>query len=210
MLPVAHYYHCWADGHWQAPAAEHAAALRQVPGFRAGHVTVGLVGSPENTDKAMRWFTAELAFAGPVRFVTARDGHEQVTLSVLREYAASRQGEVAILYAHTKGAMNLTVHARDWRRAMTAAVVARWDISLALLHEYDAAGCFWLTPEQHARHGVESPFFAGNFWAARSSYLATLPEPSAEDRYRAERWIGLGNPRICDLRPGYPSEDALP
>ena len=211
MLPVAHFYHCWADGFWNAPASEHAAALRE-SGFKADTVTVGLAGSPENTGGAIAWFSSELAFAGPVTFVTAPEGYEQVTLSVLRRYAVScarQRRETAILYAHTKGASSTTVHARDWRRIMTAHVVARWDIGAALLHEYEAAGCFWLTPEKHGERGVESPFFAGNFWWARASYLARLPEPGTATRYDAERWIGLGRPRICDLRPGYPSDDAF-
>jgi hypothetical protein len=205
MLPIFHFYHAWADGGWEWPASEHVTAIRE-SGFKAEAITVGLVGSPERVTAARDWFTEELAFAGPVSFVTAPWGYEQVTLHAVRSFAITRKDEAAVLYAHTKGAMNPTLLTRDWRREMTSHVVTRWDIGAALLCEYDAVGCFWLTPEKYADRLVEAPFFGGNFWWARASYLARLPKPDDTTRYAAERWIGKGNPKICDLRPGYPAD----
>jgi hypothetical protein len=54
---------------------------------------------------------------------------------------------------------------------------------------------------------VRTPLFAGNFWWARAKYLATLPEPETENRRQAEGWVGLGGPKVYDLRPGWPDWD---
>lgn len=39
---------------------------------------------------------------------------------------------------------------------------------------------------------------------ADGAYLATLAEVGTASRYHAEGWIGTGNPRVCDLAPGWP------
>ena len=75
---------------------------------------------------------------------------------------------------------------------------------------FDAVGCHWLTAEQFSSWAPQefpdgTPFFGGNFWIARCDYLRTLPEPSTRSRFDAERWIGLGDPRVLDLNPGWPA-----
>jgi hypothetical protein len=47
--------------------------------------------------------------------------------------------------------------------------------------------------------------FGGNFWWANANYLRTLPPLRYKDRFDAETWIGLGNPLVHDLLPGWPS-----
>jgi hypothetical protein len=49
-------------------------------------------------------------------------------------------------------------------------------------------------------------FFAGNFWWASADYLGKLAAPSMANRWEAEKWIGTGKPRVCDLIPGFPPD----
>jgi len=110
-----------------------------------------------------------------------------------------------VLYAHVKGSYTVTAGNDDWRQAMTLRLVGGWQFCLEHLEGVDALGCHWLTPDEYARRDVATPFFAGNFWWARCSYIAGLPEPvPADSRYDHERWIGLGNPQVYDLLPGWP------
>jgi hypothetical protein len=210
-LPVFHWYHCYADGAWEVPAAEHVKALRDW-GFRADGITVGLVGSAEKVSAARDWFTSELNGLGPLDFISAETGFEHVTLQALHSWARGYDGEAAVLYAHTKGAGNPHTGTGHWRHVMTTAVVSRWRACAALLEDgYDAAGAAWMLSPWY-----KAWFFAGNFWWARSDYLARLPELPPPDsvegtavvfghggRYDAEAWLGLGNPRAYDLTPGW-------
>ena len=198
MLPVYHAYHCWADGAWQQAAREHAGALRD-SGFRADGITVGLVGSAGNVSTARDWFTAELTGMGPLDFVTAETGFEQVTLTALRAWALDYGGEAAVLYAHTRGALVPDAFHAASRQAVTAALLAGWREHTALLRYYDVTGLD-LRADPHGP-GI---FFFCNFWWARASYLARLPVPLADERYQAEVWIGLGGPRAYDLQSGQP------
>jgi hypothetical protein len=63
-------------------------------------------------------------------------------------------------------------------------------------------GCHWIRNPEWPEQG---PFFAGNFWWARSGYLRMLPEPLNETRWQAETWITLGSPRIRDMLPEWPT-----
>jgi hypothetical protein len=200
---VTHFYHVFANGAWKQPVAEHVDALLAA-GFE-GNVHIGLVGTPERR-KAARLALRRLPRATVA--VEADEGWEQVTLAAVKTYAAERDG--AVLYAHTKGAHDNTEFRAAWRRSMCRRVVERWRENLAALDEYDAAGCHWLTPEQFPnssefKDGI--PFFGGNFWIARCDYLRTLPDPPTETRFQAERWIGMGSPRVFDLLPGWPAEE---
>jgi hypothetical protein len=167
-------------------------------------VYLGLVG------KAEMWRVAAATAFDPLDWrvaVEADAGFEQVTLAAVRRYAIENDG--AVMYAHTKGAQDVTDFRAKWRRSMTRRVVGNWRATLAALDEHDAVGCHWLTREGFPGFEQEfpdgTPFFGGNFWMARCDYLRTLPEPSTRSRFDAERWIGLGAPRVLDLNPGWPA-----
>lgn len=181
-MMLAHFYHAWTRGAWRDPLAEHTAAL------------------------------VEAGFDHPVYLSAVRDGWEQVTLAKVREYAIEHDG--AVCYAHTKGAHDNTDFRAQWRRSMTRHVIGNWRENLAALDEYDAVGCHWLTAADFPPWTGQNPefadglsFFAGNYWIARCDYLRRLPECPTENRYQAERWIGMGEPRVFDLAPGWPSEE---
>ena len=83
---------------------------------------------------------------------------------------------------------------------MTRHVITGWRDCLDLLGQVDAVGCHWLPPQD----GLW-PFFGGNFWWATAAYLRQLPELDWTTRWRAEDWIGIGQPKVHDLLPGWPS-----
>lgn len=203
-MNVAHFYHVWSDGHWQQPVAEHLDALDEAE--FSGYFAVGIVGSNRNRAEVMR----EILGRRPInRVAIAREGFEQVTLTDLHRYAAKRDG--AVMYAHTKGAHDNTEFRAAWRWSMTSQVVQRWRENIAELEAgHDAVGCHWLTETEFPGIVADTPFpmFGGNYWIASTEYLRQLPAP-AGDRYAAEAWIGLGDPRVVDRTPGWPSLEAF-
>lgn len=130
------------------------------------------------------------------------------TLSILRDWVQNHQ-DWYVLYHHTKG-VSTPNQADGWRRRMENYVVWGWTRCVqALTDGADACGCHWLTPEQHPGT-IGSPFFGGNYWFAKASYIATLPplpEPTWANRYEAETWIGKGpkRPKVVDWCPGWPT-----
>jgi hypothetical protein len=199
---VAHFYHAWVDGDWTEPVLGHVDALLAADFTEP--VYLGLVGAKLWRDAARDAFDPL-----DVRVAAEADeGFEQVTLAKVREYALDHPGD-AVLYAHTKGSADATEFRKEWRRSMTKLVVRDWRINLAHLDRFDAVGCHWLTREgfpgfeQEFPDGI--PFFGGNFWMARCDYLRRLPEPPSRTRFDAERWIGMGDPRVLDLLPGWPA-----
>jgi hypothetical protein len=194
MKPAAHFYHCWADGEWVPAADEHITALAS-SGFRADRVFVGLVGGAIARERAHQYLEAGLSQFGPVSFIHAIEGYEQVTLTALRDWCrAHNDPSAAVLYAHTKGAYNVTAVTIEHRRIMTGKVAGHWRHALDTLNGHDTAGCFW---------EPANPHYVGNFWWARTDYLADLPAPPVANRHQAETWIAVGDPTACELNPEF-------
>lgn len=203
---MKHFYHVGACApQWQAIAEEHVAALRESGG--TWELTVGLVGSGSERAAARSWWAGQ--FPG-VEFVEADTGYEQVTLHALHAWAKQANPGEPVMYCHTKGTTprpGLSGLQRvAWRRSMTKHVVTGWRRCLELLEDHDAAGCHWTLPGEYTVGDLTKapPHFSGNFWWANAGYLATLPPVSDESRFEAEFWVGRGNPKTADLRPGYP------
>jgi hypothetical protein len=200
-LPVWHFYHLHAGGAWLPAVREHVAAT-QSAGL-PGPMLTGLAGPPQRRGEVARFLDEHLGAGAWEPVAQADEGFEQVTLTVLREWVHAHAGEAAVLYAHTKGASSTSANQDTWRASMTRHAVTGWRGCVALLGTYDAVGCHWTLPGHYCD---TAPCFAGNFWWARASYLRTLPEVGMADRGDAERWLGLGSPRVFDLFPGWPSE----
>lgn len=195
MKPLVHFYHLFVDGHYEQPLQEHMTALESSGLLdELDDFFVGLVGSPENRAKA------KTVVPGVV-VAESDTGWEQVTLSVLREYAVDN--DWFIFYAHTKGAWSNDEMAKQWRVSMTHNTVDKWQECVDALTRVDACGPYWLSSHEpeHKEHGY---FFAGNFWWARSDYIRRLPLLRYDNRFRAEGWIGLGQPSVHVTYPGYP------
>lgn len=206
-MNVAHFYHVWADGHWHAPVDEHLTALTE-SGFD-GRIAIGIVGRMHNCVLPLR--EIERRIKTPDFFVSDH-GWEQRTLQHVHEFAQQHDG--AVMYAHTKGAHDNTPFRAAWRRSMTLQVVKHWRENAELLehHDLDVIGCHWLTEAEFPGIVTDTPFpmFGGNFWIARCEYVRRLPPVSDDNRYAAEAWIGLGDPKVLDLVPGWPGSQPFP
>lgn len=203
---VTHWYHLFAAGEWRDPVAEHLAALEAAR--YEGAFIVGVVGTAEQRQEALDELQA---IRPPDRVIPAEAGWEQVTLDAAHRYADEHDG--AVMYAHTKGAGRPSPFQDDWRRSMTRLVVNDWRANAALLEAgYDAVGCHWLTAEQFPGTVADTPFpmFGGNFWLATCEYLRRLPPLAYGTRHDAEAWVGLGDPHVMDLLPGWPGTPPFP
>lgn len=199
-MKVAAFYHAYLDNEvWPAMLAEYQQALRSFD----GEIVVGAAGAHAGQQELRQRLSGE----DGTTVVTVDPTSERGTMELVRAWALTYPDQ-AIVYAHTKGASQPTEFNDRWRRSMTHHVVEGWGHCRSVLEEgYDAVGCHWLHPDAFGESTMGAvPFFGGNFWMARCSYLATLPPVSTEDRWASERWIGLGQPRIVDLAPGWPGD----
>jgi hypothetical protein len=194
-LTLAHFYHVYADGAWEAPVREHVHALTISGLLDALDVMfVGIVGSENNR--------ARVRDAVPAVVVAEADeGWEQVTLQKLHDYAHNHEAKV--FYAHTKGAHQPGRFRDEWRAAMTYDTVTRWRECVDALDHLGVAGPYWIKSQEpeHKNHGS---FFGGNFWWARTNYVRALPPVGVEHRWEAEGWIGLAGPSVKIMREGFP------
>jgi hypothetical protein len=193
MKPIAHFYHVYADGPWQDIALAHVEELHASGLMREmDEMYLGIVGRPACRREVKHKLPG-------VVIAEADTGWEQVTLQPLHGYAKTSQAN--IFYAHTKGAWSDSALATEWRVSMTHDTVTRWRECVQALESHDAAGPHWWLSD-HPAHADHKYFFAGNFWWARSGYLATLPTVKNDQRFQAEGWIGLGEPSIVNMRHG--------
>jgi hypothetical protein len=174
-------------------------------------VLAGIVGDPDNRAKAGKWL--DKAWPGWRPAVYADEGYEQPTISAMHRWARAADPATPVLYTHGKGAFQDTPHNHNWRRAMEDRLIGSWSKHILTLGsgKFDAIGCHWLTHEEFPVTITEGkPMFGGNFWWATAGYLAKLAPVQGGDpdlgynRYKAEEWIGQGNPRVLDLSPGWP------
>lgn len=220
MAPApVHFFHMHVGhGHvpsrWEVPAQEHFTALRDAE-FR-GRVCVGLVGDEENRLTARLWLDKTWPRWQPA--VVADDGYEQWTLAAMHRWAKAADPQTPVYYAHTKGAYQDHPFNHNWRRGMEAllmgtSAIHTWRDRVGDLAsgKWDAVGLHWLTPDDFpVTISVGRPMFAGNFWWATAGYLATLPEVEGGNpmlgynRFKAEEWLGQLQPRVLDLKPGWP------
>lgn len=130
------------------------------------------------------------------------------TLKALRHWLPNHANWF-VLYFHMKGVSH-PPHDINWRRRMEQFCIWGWQNCVAdLTQGMSACGCHWLTPESNPGQ-IKTPMFGGNMWWARGNYLMSLPplpEPTWENRYEAESWIGRGpfRPQVKDYCPGWPS-----
>jgi hypothetical protein len=195
MKPLTHFYHLYVDGHYEQPLEEHMSAMESSGLlYELEDFYVGLVGSPENRA------TAKKLVPGVV-IAEADAGWEQVTLSALHHY--SKENDRFVFYAHTKGACSNDDFAKRWRSAMTNATVTKWRECIEALESVDCSGPYWILSDE-PEHEEHNMFFAGNFWWATTDYLRRLPSLRYDNRFRAEGWIGLGEPTVRVTHEGYP------
>ena len=173
-------------------------------------IRIGLVGLPEQR-KIVKEMLQQSMVKDKIKIVIERQrADEHITLQHMHN--ASQEEECYYLYGHTKGAYHTHFSNLVWVRSMIFYNIVGWGKMLEKLEnkEIDCAGCFWLTKEKHPnilRDVPEgTPFFGGNYYWAKSSYIKTLPIVPKDNRYKAERWIGLNDPNIYCIQYGHPEE----
>jgi hypothetical protein len=116
-----------------------------------------------------------------------------------------------VLYFHSKGATHPpNDYTETWRKCMMKNAVKNWRTCVQDLDSgWESVGSHWMTGDQTP---PGQSIWAGNFWWAKASFLATLPSimerdriklsgiDSIESRYESEVWIGNGPrlPRVKD------------
>ena len=113
--------------------------------------------------------------------------YEFPTLEAIRQFSILNPGYF-VLYLHTKGASWPGAPGRAaWRSAMEDVLVDRWGQCVRTMHKY-----------RHRTLGVMKiraslgTHYSGNFWWARSNYLAKLRPlklDGTHPRLYAERWV---------------------
>jgi hypothetical protein len=194
-MRLTHFYHVFADGDWETPSQEHFEALIASELIdNLDDMFLGIVGIESNRQKVKRELPG-------IVIAEAETGWEQVTLNALHQFAETDAG--AIFYAHTKGAWARSNIAAAWRTSMTHDTVTRWKECVDALQTVQACGPHMMRSSlpEHREHEF---FFGGNFWWARSDYVATLEPVKTESRFQAEGWIGLNNPKMHSMRQGEP------
>lgn len=182
-----HFYHIYADGDWYVPVSQHLTALKKwdlINNLSA--LKVGIVGTPENRTNVIQYLTNKIIFD----VVSEQDeGWEQATQIPLHAFSLINNGY--ILYAHSKGAANISKLNNFWRKSMTFYNVGQWQKAVEKLDEgFDAVGQHWMYPPPYLPDHEGTPFFGGTFWWTSLAHIRELGKPTLENRHIAEDWIG--------------------
>jgi hypothetical protein len=136
-----------------------------------------------------------------------RDWHEGTSINYIQNLVHSTDEEFYVCYIHHKG---VSSGQSGWRQYMQYWNIEKWQECVAKLDEgYDTCGASFLNNPPH-------PFYAGNFFWAKASYLRRckiLKSPAENNfkpqfsgqphhRYDYECWHGSGNPNAYDMHPG--------
>ena len=208
-----HFYHIYAGNDWLLTVHQHFVALNAYGLMdNLENVYVGIVGTEEQRQTVISHLQS---YGNPKIVVAAQadSGYEGVTLNKLWEFAKTDDG--LIYYAHTKGSSRGGLVNQLWCRSMLFFSAVRWQdaINRLINEDHDAAGCHYLCkdkfPEyfkmykEHHKNGY--PFFAGNFWWAKSSHISKLLVTSQNDKYSPEGWLGSVPFKQVDLFEGMPA-----
>jgi hypothetical protein len=219
MKPITVFYHCLFM-HGSPPELKASAfsivheqmSRLQDSGLAdaATELIVGINGPVEESKSYAAMLIppkAKLVFHGPDSFA------ENLTLVEIEKWVPHHPGW-NVLYFHAKGCTHdlgtpYSDFSARWRSCMTESLIYGWERCVKDLDRgFEAVGCHWLTGQGHDK---SQHYFAGNFWWAKSEFLATLPSiykreriktsgiAAAESRYEAEVYIGNG-PRLPVIR----------
>lgn len=112
---------------------------------------------------------------------------EYPTMNLLREFCMNHPGW-NICYHHTKGVSHANDCYRRWRKCMENSVIVHWRDCVAKVENgFDTVGAHWFK-------NANQQYWAGNFWWAKSDYIASLPPINQWNlggkSYESECWIG--------------------
>jgi hypothetical protein len=150
------------------------------------------------------------------RFIDHGSGSKSLlpTVNALREWSTAHK-DWLVCFFHIKG----VTHPWDelntrWRQCMEKCVIKNWRRCVADIQGgCDTVGAHWLTKEKYGPQ-VTFPFWGGQFFWAKASFLSELPSvPNSptcrQDWFISENWIGMGRPpKIKDYAPHWPGISA--
>lgn len=199
MNKIAIFYHTCVN----IGTKEHATSIinEQVGLMRSTGLldAAGLFVVGVNGDESDVQYVASLMPAGAVVIGNPPEtwpAGEVQTMRMMRDYSLGNPGQ-NILYLHMKGLSHVPgspTHDfnRDWRHGMQNVVIKEWRHCNNLLDlGYESVGNWWNV-------APNGSYWAGNFFWAKSEFLATLPPiltdgQNSGGRYEAEVWIGRGH-----------------
>ncbi len=193
------FYSCYCKNHWKSIVKTHFIALEGLTVFMHAR------GSAKD-----KWFIQRQAQIRSITliFIQSRQDFEHGTISSVRQYA-DRHPSGVVLYLHTKSTGNLTPEGEPWLRYMNRFLLGdiRKNVSRLISSNRDTLGVLYGVDRKQV-YPLATPvfvnYFAGNFWLAKCSYLRKLPRyekylGQSGDRYAAESYIGIGQPRCITL-----------
>jgi GT2 family glycosyltransferase len=169
------FYGCYLSPGWQALVTEQLAKLTASGLAEAAVVTVCATGTVEAIAEARSLCSGIDEFCS-----TTENQFEYFALTLVHECAKSHPDDI-FCYFHTKGSTSDT---GAWRKLLDHYNVVCWRKAAQLLEDNDAVGPLLCG-------NGEYDIFAGNFFWAKGTFLASLPPPAAHrDRFAAEMWLG--------------------
>lgn len=116
--------------------------------------------------------------------------YEGSTLLPLWTYSRQNPGKY-VCYFHTKGVMSVGPHTSQWRRELNRSFIGDWkDNYIRLLENPETEVMGWKDAK------TDDTVLSGNFFYAKTDYIARLERPYYNDRYQYEKWILSGNPKL--------------
>lgn len=184
------FWHCACMGNWREVVAEQLGLARHVG---LNRMTCCVLGSEDDAA-----FVKAVAVKLGVTLVFADVQnnlklYELPTLQRVWEFGRQCSTTIPILYWHTKGvSAPLDRRKALWRRLMQRHVVAGWRQNVKLLAVADIVGVDW-------QDSPDFPHYSGNFWMARSDWLAWLSSPAEYQALHPASFFLCGQPwkRIC-------------
>lgn len=187
------FYHVWMVHHWRDIVREHVRILNDSGLSAHAGIHIGAIGAGRDLPgliEIVRSVSQEIHYFGD-----NAEQYEFPTLDMLRAHCEKQDGLVC--YFHTKGVSHLedpNDTYRDWLATMNEHVLKNWLRCVnALDHGCDVAGCRFKLGEK------ELPYFAGNFWWAKNSYIRDLPPIEHHSRFEAEIWAFKNDPKSFDI-----------
>ena len=186
------FQHICTIGNWKDVVLEQQKKIYQSGLYeKAEKIFCGVVGpidfqlSPEKSEKFEIVYSSENV-----------EEYEFPTLAFMYDFC-KKNLDAQIFYIHTKGVSNLGSRPRrDWRRVLEYFIIERFEDCLNELQKVDIVGINWREGPQRRI----TPHFSGNFWWARASHIAFLPNFLDETvRFNAEFWIGRSYALAAEL-----------
>jgi len=120
--------------------------------------------------------------------------YERPILKLLRQDAIEAQANqkpFKALYLHSKGIRYRNQNnpcVTDWVNYLLYFNVEKWPTNVDALNDHQICGVSWREEPK--------PHYSGNFWWARSDYLAELPAEIGPDYLDPEMWLASNQPKF--------------